>query len=141
MKHIYVAIQFICLGLLAWLGKVLVIDLLSMLQALGASIGIWAIASVGQNHVSIYPTPNEGSSLSAKGIYQWIRHPMYTSIFIFFLPVAIRTASVAVWIIYAILCLTLIFKIGYEEKQLIKKHPEYQEFMKTTRYKLFPWIW
>jgi protein-S-isoprenylcysteine O-methyltransferase Ste14 len=141
MKHIYVFFQFLCIALLAFFGDVIVFDLGLILQAAAIAFGIWAVRSVGQNNWSVYPIPNEESSISAKGAYKYVRHPMYTSIIFFFLPMQFRVYDWFSWIVYSVLVITLVLKIRFEEKQILTKHPEYAEFKKVTKQRLVPFIW
>ena len=141
MKNLFVISQFLCIGILTYLGKVLAVDVYSILQAGAIALGIWAIKSVGENNWSVYPTPNEESNISANGAYKFVRHPMYAALILFFLPVAIRPDGFFSWSIYIFLVLTLIIKVIYEEKQILKKHPEYAGYKKVTRKRLVPFIW
>jgi protein-S-isoprenylcysteine O-methyltransferase Ste14 len=124
MKHIFVLFQFISIALLSYFGNVLAFDWYVMLQLVGVALGIWAVRSLGENNWSVYPTPNEGSSISATGAYKYVRHPMYTALILFFLPVALRADGWFSWILYGVLVFTLFVKILFEERQLIKKHAE-----------------
>ena len=141
VKHLFVLSQFICIAILSYFGHILAIDWFFILQLAGAGLGIWAVRSVGDNNWSVYPTPNEDSSISANGAYKYVRHPMYTALLLFFLPVALRADGWFSWIIYGILVFTLIVKIVFEEKQLIKKHAEYADFKKVIKKRLIPYIW
>jgi len=141
LKHLFVLSQFLCIGLLTYLGRVLAFDLYSILQLAAIILGVWAIRSVGENNWSVYPFPNEESDISASGPYNIIRHPMYTALILFFLPVAIRPNGFYSWSIYGILVLTLLVKILYEERQILKKHPDYAEYKKLTKKRLVPFIW
>ncbi|PCJ63908.1 MAG: hypothetical protein COA58_14855 [Bacteroidetes bacterium] len=141
MKHLFVLSQFICIGILSYFGRIIAFDAKAVLQLAAIAFGIWAVRSVGENNWSVYPIPNEQSSISAIGAYKYVRHPMYTALIFFFLPVGLRTNGWFSWIIYGILVLTLIIKIMYEEKQLINKHPEYSKFKKVTKKRLIPFIW
>ena len=141
MKHIFVFFQFLCIALLAFFGDVIVFDLGLILQVVAIAFGIWAVRSVGQNNWSVYPIPNEESSISARGAYKYVRHPMYTSIIFFFLPIMFRTTIWPVWLIYGLLVLTLVLKIRFEEKQILTKHPEYAKFKKVTKNRLVPFVW
>ena len=141
MKHIFVFFQFLCIAILAFVGNVVVFDLGLILQVAALAFGIWAVQSVGQNNWSVYPIPNEESSISANRAYKYVRHPMYTSIIFFFLPMMFRTSSWSVLIIYGVLVITLVLKIRFEEKQILTKHPEYAEFKKVTKQRLVPFVW
>ena len=105
------------------------------------AFGIWAIKSVGEANWSVYPTPNKGSIISEREAYKIVRHPMYTALVLFFLPVALRANGFYSWTIYGVLVITLILKIIYEEKQLLVKHTEYADFKKITKKRLIPYIW
>ncbi len=141
MKHLFVFFQFLCIAILAFVGNVVVFDLGLILQVAAVAFGIWAVQSVGQNNWSVYPIPNDESSISAKGAYKYVRHPMYTSIIFFFLPMQLRANDWFNWVIYSVLVLTLIFKIKFEEKQIEEKHPEYEQFRKVTEKRLIPFLW
>jgi protein-S-isoprenylcysteine O-methyltransferase Ste14 len=118
-----------------------VFDVYSILQIAASILGIWAIRSVGENNWSVYPIPNEESDISAKGAYKIIRHPMYTALILFFLPVAIRADGFYSWSVYIFLVLTLLVKVLYEERQIFKKHPEYANYKTVTKKRLVPFIW
>jgi protein-S-isoprenylcysteine O-methyltransferase Ste14 len=141
MKHIFVLSQFISIALLSYFGNVLAFDWYVMLQLVGVALGIWAVRSVGENNWSVYPTPNEGSSISDSRAYKLVRHPMYTALILFFLPVALRADGWFSWILYGVLVFTLVVKILFEERQLIKKHTEYTDFKKVTKKRLIPFVW
>ena len=111
------------------------------MQVASVALGIWAVKSVGENNWSVYPIPNQESSISALGAYQLVRHPMYTALVLFFLAVALRTDGWFSWLTYGVLVVTLILKILFEEKQMLLKHPEYGNFKKVTKKRLIPFIW
>ena len=141
MKHIFVLSQFLCIALLTYFGHVLAIDVVFIMQVAAAALGMWAVRSVGDNNWSVYPTPNEESSISARGPYQHVRHPMYTALLLFFLPVALRADGPFSWSIYGVLVFTLVLKILFEERQLLHKHADYAEFKKVTKKRLIPYVW
>lgn len=140
MKHLFVLSQFLCIALLTYFGRVFAIDAVMLLQVAAVVFGIWAVKSVGENNWSVYPTPNEESSISANGAYKYVRHPMYTALILFFLPVVLRADGWFSWTIYGVLVFTLIIKIVFEERQLITKHAEYADFKKVTKKRLIPFV-
>ena len=48
------------------------------------------------------PEPN-GEGMSARGIYAWVRHPMYTSVVIAALGVAAARGASAAWVLAVVL--------------------------------------
>lgn len=141
MKQVFVLLQFVCIGLLAFTSDFFAIDVVLLVQLAAILIGVWAIRSVGENNWSVYPVPNPASKITRIGPYKTVRHPMYTSLLLFFLPVIIRSNDWFSWTIYGVLALTLVFKIGYEEKQILSKHPEYEDFKKLTKKRVIPFVW
>ena len=123
------------------MSNVFALDVILLVQLAAIIFGVWAVQSVGQNNWSVYPVPNPESSIIRVGPYKIVRHPMYTSILFFFLPMVIRSNDWFSWTVYGILLLTLILKISYEEKQILSKHSEYAEFKKLTKRRVIPYLW
>ncbi|MBL4708141.1 MAG: hypothetical protein JKY48_06850 [Flavobacteriales bacterium] len=82
----------------------------------------------------------EGASLIQTGPYQLIRHPMYSSILLFFFPVLFGQDSIIVYSIYLILLINLILKLKYEEQILLKKFEMYSSYQGKS-YRLIPYIY
>lgn len=140
IKQSFVFVQFTCIFTLLFFGPVFRLDWGLVAQMLALFIGFWAIKSVGQNNWSVYPVPNESSTISTKGIYIYVRHPMYLGVLLFCWPIALRGLETWALVVATTLNLTLIFKIFYEERLLQQKHPEYHStFSKTKR--LIPFVW
>jgi protein-S-isoprenylcysteine O-methyltransferase Ste14 len=141
MKQIFVFLQFACITGLILNGGLIRIDIVFILQILGVILGISAIRGVGNNNWSVYPVPNPESSVSSSGPYGLVRHPMYLSLILFFVPIALRSNTLLSWVLVGTLMATLVFKIFYEEKKIIAKHPDYKDYMQTTKRRLIPFLW
>jgi protein-S-isoprenylcysteine O-methyltransferase Ste14 len=78
----------------------------------------------------VSPIPLEGAPLITKGIYRWVRHPMYLAVSMFGAGMALNNLNwitVAIWIA---LVTTLIFKARFEDKLLLEIHPEAVNYQK-----------
>lgn len=82
-----------------------------VIQVLGAALGLWAVLTMRFGHFNIIPDPMPDIKLVTKGPYQFIRHPMYASILLFFLPTLLTQFSLVVVGLYINLIFVLI--IGY----------------------------
>lgn len=75
------------------------------------------------------------------GPYRLVRHPMYSSMIIFYLftPLALRSY----WAIIPTLFIipVLIFRIIDEEKELIDNLQGYRQYLQKVKYRLIPGIW
>jgi len=91
-----------------------------------------AHGSVNKLKLSAYPQPNSNAMLITKGIYSYIRHPIYSG-FIFFSCGTALLVGNFLSISVAILSLGFYyFKSSYEEKKLIEAYSDYIEYRKGT---------
>lgn len=92
------------------------------------------IVSVLQLNVSLspFPSPLPKSKLIVSGIYKYIRHPIYTGVFMGFIGFSIIADSGYKLLISAILLLLFYFKSIYEEKRLMLVFPDYDLYRQKT---------
>ncbi|WP_051144981.1 isoprenylcysteine carboxylmethyltransferase family protein [Thiomicrorhabdus sp. Kp2] len=144
MKHPLVSFSLVAMqfGLIALLLLHLPLSLhvaVLIIEALAILIGLWAIQAMHLGHFNIVPDPMPDIELVTDGPYRFIRHPMYFSIVLFFLPLVVLDSS---WIglsLYLALFITLFIKLSYEESLLVEKLPHYQIYQQQTK-KLIPFI-
>ncbi|WP_354624559.1 methyltransferase [Psychromonas sp. MME2] len=138
---IYVVAQFVLLLFLAWPMANL------SFSALGAALillaGIVALSALLANrpgNFNVRPTPKAGGELITFGIYYYIRHPMYCSLF--FAGLGILFCQFSLWKLLAwfLLVLTLTLKARFEEQALLVKFPHYQEYQSTSK-AFIPFLW
>ena len=108
--------------------------------ALGLLVFAWAVVSLGGNNFTILPDPRASNTLSHRGIYRWLRHPMYTAVLLCGLAVAFGAPSMLRWIALFFCLVVLVIKVYHEEALLIARHPDYPERMKGVA-RLCPGIW
>jgi len=108
--------------------------------ALGLVIFASAVASLGNSNFTIMPDPRTGNTLSRRGIYGFLRHPMYTAVLLCGAAVSFGEPSPARWVALAVCVVVLVIKVRYEERLLSVVHPEYQTLMKGAA-RLCPCIW
>lgn len=100
-------------------------------EGLAVIVGIVAIYNL-RHSLSIAPQPVEKGQLEAEGIYRHIRHPMYLSVFLVSIGVAINSGSYYKFLLAALIIVFFRVKTGYEEALLIKQYPNYKKYMKNT---------
>lgn len=111
-----------------------------LIHLLGVVLGLWAIKTMHLGHFNIVPDPMPEINLVTTGPYQYIRHPMYGSILLFFLPALSFSNDWQVWSSYGALCITLLIKLSYEEHLLEKSHIDYPAYQQKTA-RLLPKIY
>ena len=87
------------------------------LTALGVGTSIWARLSLGANWSGVVTLKKE-HELVRKGLYRWIRHPIYTGILMGFIGTAMIRGHLRGWLGFVIVWLTFCFKARREESFL-----------------------
>lgn len=114
---------FAKLGDWGWLNHRVVPDVAAVwvaglaLTALGVGISIWARLSLGANWSGLV-TLKAGHELIRKGLYRWIRHPIYTGILVGMIGTAMIKGHLRGWIGLAIVFAGFYFKARREERFL-----------------------
>ncbi len=134
-----VTLQFSLIALLMWVLPWSIAWQILPLQLLAILIGLWALKTMHIGHFNIVPDPMPEINLVTTGPYQYIRHPMYLSILLFFIPWVMFQASILSLLFIGLLLLTLLVKLHYEESLLIERLPDYTFYQQQTK-KLIPFI-
>lgn len=108
--------------------------------ATGLLLFIWASASLGGNNFTILPDPRVGNTLSQRGIYRFLRHPMYTAVLLCGMAVSFGAPSLARWVALGVCAVVLTIKVRHEEALLTARHPDYPERMRGVA-RLLPGVW
>lgn len=100
-------------------------------QAAALLLMHWARFTFGRRSFHVAANPTEGG-LVTTGPYRFIRHPIYTAVCLLVLP-----AVVAHWSVLSVVCGTLVLgaaflRIFLEEKMLVARYPEYQQYAART---------
>jgi protein-S-isoprenylcysteine O-methyltransferase Ste14 len=75
----------------------------------------------------------QNHTLIAEGPYRWVRHPMYTALFDFFVGLALIPASWLIVILVVAAILVLYARIGKEEAMMTEQFgDEYRAYMQRT---------
>ena len=103
-----------------------------LLAAVGVGISIWARLSLGANWSGMV-TLKQGHELVRKGLYRWIRHPIYTGILLGFIGTALIKGHARGWLGFLILILSFYFKARREENFLRQEFGEgFEEHLRQT---------
>jgi len=110
-----------------------------LIEFSGIALVIWAAKSIKKN-ANITPVPKKSGILITNGPYKFIRHPMYIAQIVAVIPLVYENYTKTRIFVLAILIITLIFKLHYEERRLITHFGnDYINYQKTTK-KLLPYI-
>ena len=92
-----------------------------------------AIKDLGKN-LSPFPRPKNNSNLVTKGIYRFMRHPMYYSLI--FISFGVFIIKLSIYYLFLSISLSLIikFKIALEEQYLKNKFKNYFLYKNEVKY-------
>ena len=103
-----------------------------IVSILGFLIILIAILQLSKN-LTPFPTPKENGVLINTGLYKYVRHPIYSGIFLAAIGIALYTGSYWQLVISLMLLILFYYKSKYEESLLIEKYNEYENYKKGTR--------
>jgi steroid 5-alpha reductase family enzyme len=99
----------------------------------GVVFSLWGLASLGRSF-GIAPADR---GLAVNGAYRLVRHPMYLGELISFLGVVLSNPNVWNVLLFCVIVLIFILRIGWEERVL----NDYDHYAQTVRWRLLPGIW
>ena len=130
---IYVVIQFSCIIYLILNTRYEHFDFTTLsLLLVALVIGLTAVVNMKVSNLNIMPTLKKSHQLRTNGIYQFIRHPMYTSVLLLCLALMLSNIHYISQVVMLILLIDLILKSSFEEKLLIKRFKNYSEYQQKT---------
>lgn len=112
---------------------------LLFLVVLGIAVAALGVFTIGRDSYSPFPIPRKNNKFTRKGIYGFIRHPMYAGLFLVGLAFLLSRVTALTVIIYFLFLVVSDLKTNLEEKLLSKKHPVYKRY-KTEVGKYLPFL-
>jgi protein-S-isoprenylcysteine O-methyltransferase Ste14 len=132
-------VQFITIGFLLVTGPLFArrIDFL-VVELVGISVGVLAVIEL--RRFNLVPEIRKGSTLVTKGLYEYIRHPMYSALLLTCLALLVDHLTFLRFVAYVLLIIVLIMKLHIEERLLEHRFPEYKQYKKKTK-RLLPFVY
>lgn len=142
ISHVLVGMQFTAIAVIAWPFFSQAADRQQWLSisALGLIVGLYTLAHNKLGNFGIYPEPIPDACLVTTGPYQWIRHPMYTSVLLFMLGIALYRNAWPNYLGMVLLTIAIFGKMHREEAHLHLKFEDYSDYVKRT-HRLFPGVY
>ncbi len=109
------------------------------IQVLGTIWGLWAVFEMRSGNLTASPVPRKDSSLVTGGPYKYVRHPMYTSLVLIFLPAVSDNYTPSRLAVLVLFLLIISLKIKLEEELLAARYSDYSNYRTKTK-KLFPYL-
>ena len=105
----------------------------------GIAVAVLGVTDLGES-LSPWPVPAKSSKegLVTDGVYEKMRHPIYSGLLAASAGLSIVTGSATRLLLTAVLLYVLDVKTDFEEKEMAKKFPEYESYKTATPGKFFP---
>jgi len=140
LNYLFVSLQFGGMAIILLTGPIFASNIILLLVEIsGILLALWSIFAMQLNNLSIFPDLKDNAIFVSHGPYKLIRHPMYLSILVTFIPLVIGHFSFFRLFIIVIIFIDLLFKLQFEEKILIKNFTNYTTYKEKT-YKLIPFL-
>ncbi len=110
-----------------------------VLMGWGAVMGLAGVAVLGRNR-TIFPVPNPGSTLVRRGIFRWVRHPLYSSLMGLAFGWTLWRWSWLAFVTSVMLTVLLRFKAVREERWLDARFPEHADYAGRVA-RFVPFLW
>lgn len=110
-----------------------------MLATASIALAVWTLFYNKPGNFNIRPIPKIHGVLVTTGPYQWIRHPMYTSVLLGASALAWTSGHLSGWAIWSVLAVVLFLKSTSEERWMREKHPAYAAYRLRSK-RFLPWL-
>ncbi len=107
---------------------------------IGVVLAIVGAIILGSKTYSSSTKPRETNVRSQKGLYRYIRHPIYLGVMIAMLAFLLNNPTIQMGLTYFLLMLFTNIRADLEEGMLEEKYPEYTEYKKSTK-RYIPFIY
>ena len=102
-------------------------------------IGTWAFVVLGRN-ATIYPHPVHEATLTDRGPYRLVRHPIYLAVILGAVGLALAFLNTAGVLVALVFIPFFGAKTGFEEDGLVEHVPGYREYRSAIPYRIIPWV-
>lgn len=97
----------------------------------GLLLMLLAFLSLGRA-VQISPAPKSDARLVTRGVYRFLRHPIYSAIVINTLGIFLCRPTIPIGIAAVTTVTFLIVKAQFEQRLLVARYPEYSTYIEQT---------
>ena len=111
------------------------IAVIDVLAVVSLAVVLYARLSLGRN-IGFVPAQRR---IVQSGAYGYVRHPIYSGLFLAWLALALRFFSAANVAIFLTQCALMVIKSLVEEN-FLAKDPEYAEYMRRVRHRYVPGV-
>jgi len=118
---------------------------LQFLGALGLVLSLYVVFLTFRENAYLGPVvklqEERGQSVVSTGPYRYVRHPMYSSMFLFFPATTLLLGSWWGLLLSLVLLGLLVWRTALEDRMLKNELAGDEEYAQSVRYRLIPRVW
>jgi protein-S-isoprenylcysteine O-methyltransferase Ste14 len=107
----------------------------------GCLLEIWAMYSNHFFSTAVRLQFDRGHEVCSRGPYQFVRHPGYTGMMLYYLMTPFFLGSLWALIPAGVIAILFIIRTRLEDQTLQNRLPGYKEYAARVRYRLLPGVW
>jgi len=104
-----------------------------LISMTGGLLALWVLYHNRPGNFDIYPEPRKATQLITTGPYQWVRHPMYSSLLLLMLGISLYSYQFSNALAFSVLMLVVYGKARLEEQYLQQQFAEYKTYQQHTK--------
>lgn len=133
MGALLLTLQLMLIALLLWPWQPPQITLWALLPVLaGVALGVWTLMYNRPGNFNLRPAVKPGAQLITRGPYRWVRHPMYSTLFLFGIAAVMVYPLAGKLACFFLLMLVLLVKSQVEERALRESFSDYPAYASRT---------
>lgn len=141
LANVVTIIQFGSIGCIWFLeGGLIQSNGIGIIQMIAVVLGLFSIWQMSRSKLKVTPLPHENAVLITTGIYGYVRHPMYTALLLFILPIGFNYQNPVTPFVIGAFVINLLVKIEIEERFLTRKFPGYAVYVLKSK-RLIPFLY
>jgi protein-S-isoprenylcysteine O-methyltransferase Ste14 len=131
-----VAAQLAAWAVLILLGdgeRVVTTPYLMAILGSGIALALFSGLQLGSRSYTPSTRPRASNVFVGRGIYRYVRHPIYLALFVASLAFFLSRPTFVVGLAYLVVVLITNARVGLEEGMLEQRYPEYAEYRTRTK--------
>jgi protein-S-isoprenylcysteine O-methyltransferase Ste14 len=138
IARLLVAVQFVLIGILVvlpgrhdWPVPAAIKVACSIATVLGLAVMVIGATGLGRG-LTATPLPNAHAQLRTEGLYQFVRHPIYSRLLVTMASITVASGSGFRFLTLGVLALLLTVKARWEETRLAQRFEGYANYASRT---------
>lgn len=110
-----------------------------ILHVLGDAVAVWAISENRYARREVLVQAEQ--QVVRTGPYHWVRHPMYVGLIVMLAGWPLALGSLWALVPAGVMAALMVARTAFEDRKLRRELPGYDDYARSTRFRLLPGVW